>query len=127
MAIRLSKYFWSLCIFNNQMTSLFITDLVPPPFLLFVASKVSVSLAHNFFFLISLSHITWFSLFIFTEMKPGKSSGASTEEMLPAKNTGCNRDHKRHILGYTRRTEKEVLERNAKFSLDGFIIFMKSY
>lgn len=42
------------------------------------------------------------------EMKPGKSSGASTEEMLPAKNTGCNRDHKRHILGYTRRTEKET-------------------
>lgn len=33
-------------------------------------------------------------------MYAGIENGASAEETLPAKNTGCNRDHKRHILSY---------------------------
>lgn len=35
-------------------------------------------------------------------MHAGIQSRASAEEMLPARNTGCNRDHKRHILSYKR-------------------------
>lgn len=47
--------------------------------------------------------------------------------MLPAKNTGCNRDHKRHILGYTCRTEKRYLkETKYNFSLDGLIVFCET-
>lgn len=33
-------------------------------------------------------------------MYAGIQNRASAEETLPAKNTGCNRDHKRHILSY---------------------------
>lgn len=33
-------------------------------------------------------------------MYAGIKNRASAEETLPAKNTGCNRDHKRHILSY---------------------------
>lgn len=33
-------------------------------------------------------------------MYAGIENRASAEETLPAKNTGCNRDHKRHILSY---------------------------
>lgn len=57
-------------------------------------------------------------------MHAGIQSRASAEEMLPARNTGCNRDHKRHILSYKRNYAGGMGKKKKKsyFSLPALIV-----
>lgn len=64
-------------------------------------------------------------------MHAGIQSRASAEEMLPARNTGCNRDHKRHILSYKRnyaggmgKKKKKVLFFTASFNCFSDILLL---
>lgn len=59
MSVRLPKHFCSLYIFNDQMTSLFTTDLVPR----FFVSNINIILTLNFFLNFTLSYNLVFLLY----------------------------------------------------------------